>query len=144
MAFKTRKIESNSFATPQEMFQDNKLKSIKGILDYQSQMLDHYLTTLDGPTVVNKNVAFELPTGSGKTLVGLLVAEFHRRKYGRHCLFLCPTNQLVSQVCEQAWSQYGIEVIPFIGRQADYEVSSKAKYRLAQATGITTYSSFLQ
>lgn len=142
MAFKTRKIESNSFATPQEMFQDNKLKSIKGILDYQSQMLDHYLTTVDGPTVVNKNVAFELPTGSGKTLVGLLVAEFHRRKYGRHCLFLCPTNQLVSQVCDQAWSQYGIEVIPFIGRQADYEVSSKAKYRLAQATGITTYSSF--
>ena len=142
MAFKTRKIESNNFLTPQEMFQDNKLKSIKGILDYQSQMLDNYLTTLNDSVIINKNVAFELPTGSGKTLVGLLIAEFHRRIYNRKCLFLCPTNQLVSQVCEQARSQYGIDVIPFTGRQANYEVSFKTKYRLAQAIGITTYSSF--
>lgn len=142
MAFKIRKVESNNFLTPQEMFQDNKLKSIRGILDYQSQILDHYLSTLKGSTIINKNVAFELPTGSGKTLVGLLIAEFHRRKYNRKCLFLCPTNQLVSQVCEQARSQYGIDVIPFTGRQANYEVSSKTKYRLAQAIGVTTYSSF--
>lgn len=142
MAFKTRKSESNDFSTPQEMFQDNKLKSIKGILDYQSQMLDHYLTTLNGSAVVNKNVAFELPTGSGKTLVGILIAEFHRRKYNRKCLFLCPTNQLVSQVCEQARNQYGIEAIPFIGRQAEYDISAKSKYMLGQAIGVTTYSSF--
>ena len=142
MAFKTRKSESNEFSTPQEMFQDNKLKSIKGILDYQAQMLDHYLTTLNGSAVVNKNVAFELPTGSGKTLVGILIAEFHRRKHTRKCLFLCPTNQLVSQVCEQARNQYGIEAMPFIGRQVEYDVSAKTKYILGQAIGVTTYSSF--
>lgn len=142
MAFKIRKAETNNFSTPQEMFQDNKFKSIKGILDYQSQMLNHYLSTINGSTITCKNVAFELPTGSGKTLVGLLIAEFHRRKYNRKCLFLCPTNQLVSQVCEQARIQYGIDVIPFAGRQINYEVSSKTKYRLAQAIGVTTYSSF--
>lgn len=142
MAFKVRKAESNNFSTPQEMFQDNKFKSIKGILDYQSQVLHHYLSTLSGSAITSKNVAFELPTGSGKTLVGLLIAEFHRRKYNRKCLFLCPTNQLVSQVCEQAQSQYGIDVIPFTGHQINYEVSSKTKYRLAQAIGVTTYSSF--
>ncbi len=142
MAFKVRKAESNNFSTPQEMFQDNKFKSIKGILDYQSQVLHHYLSTLNGSAITSKNVAFELPTGSGKTLVGLLIAEFHRRKYNRKCLFLCPTNQLVSQVCEQAQSQYGIDVIPFTGHQINYEVSSKTKYRLAQAIGVTTYSSF--
>lgn len=142
MAFKTHKSEANNYATPQEMFQDNKLKSIKGILDYQSQMLDHYLTTINGSAIVNKNVAFELPTGSGKTLVGILIGEFHRRKYNRKCLFLCPTNQLVSQVCEQSRKQYGIEAIPFIGKQAEYNISDKSKYILGQAIGVTTYSSF--
>lgn len=142
MAFKVRKMEANDFSTPQEMFQDNKLKSIKGILDYQSQILDHYLTSLNGTQIADKNVAFELPTGSGKTLVGILIAEFHRRKFNRKCLFLCPTNQLVSQVCEQANNSYGIEAIPFIGKQADYDISAKTKYTLRQAIGVTTYSSF--
>lgn len=142
MAFKTKKIETNDFSTPQEMFQDNKLKTIKGILDYQSQMLDNYLKTISGNTIVNKNVALELPTGSGKTLVGLLIGEFHRRKYKRKCLFLCPTNQLVSQVCQQAREQYGIDAIPFIGKQADYAVRNKSKYMLTEAIGVTTYSSF--
>jgi len=77
MAFKTRKNDSYDFSTPQEMFQDNKLKVIRGILDYQSQMLENYLSTINNSTIINKNVAFELPTGSGKTLVGILIAEFH-------------------------------------------------------------------
>lgn len=111
-------------------------------MDYQSQILDHYLTTLNGSGIINKNVAFELPTGSGKTLVGILIAEFHRRKYSRKCLFLCTTKQLVSQVCEQARNQYGIEAIPFIGRQAEYSIANKSKYMLGQAIGVTTYSSF--
>lgn len=142
MAFKTHKSETNNFASPQEMFQDNKLKSIKGILDYQSQIINHYLETIDGTKVINKNVAFELPTGSGKTLVGMLIAEFHRRKYGRKCLFLCPTKQLVSQVCSQCKNQYGIDALPFIGKQAEYSAGSKTKYILAQAVGVTTYSAF--
>ena len=77
MAFKTRKNDSYDFSTPQEMFQDNKLKVIRGILDYQSQMLENYLSTINNSTIINKNVAFELPTGSWKTLVGILIAEFH-------------------------------------------------------------------
>lgn len=142
MAFKTKKTESCDFMTPQEMFQDNKLKSIKGILDYQSQTLDNYLKTIDGSSIKNKNVAFELPTGSGKTLVGILIAEFHRRKYKRKCLFLCPTKQLVSQVCDQARDQYGIDALPFMGKQADYNIGSKTQYITGQTIGVTTYSSF--
>lgn len=142
MAFRTRKSTSVSFATPQEMFQDNKLKKIKGILDYQSKMIDQYLTTIENERIKNKNVAFELPTGSGKTLVGILIAEFHRRKHHRRCLYLCPTNQLVSQVCAQAKDQYGIHAIPFIGRQAEYDTTDKTAYNLCDAIGVTTYSSF--
>lgn len=142
MAFKTPRREVKDFSSPQEMFQDNKLKTIKGILDYQSQMLDNYLETIDKSIIKNKNVALEMPTGSGKTLVGALIAEFHRRKYGRQCLFLCPTNQLVDQVCKQCCQQYGINAIPFTGPQSSYAANDKSKYSLGQAIGVTTYSSF--
>ena len=83
MAFKITHSDNTEFSTPQEMFQDNKSKTIKGILDYQSEMLTNYLKTLDGEIIKNKNVAFEMPTGSGKTLVGILIAEFHRRLANR-------------------------------------------------------------
>jgi len=119
------------------MYQDNKLKKIMGPLDYQSAMLDAYMQQID-----SKNVALELPTGSGKTLVGLLIAEYRRRKYKEKVLFLCPTNQLVHQVEEQAEEKYGINVISFCGKQKEYEPSEKSKFLLAEAVGITSYSAF--
>jgi superfamily II DNA or RNA helicase len=48
------------------------------------------------------DVALHLPTGSGKTLVGLLIAEWLRRKNHERVVYLCPTRQLVNQVAEQA------------------------------------------
>ena len=60
---------------------NNKMKNIMGLIDYQSKMIDNYLHTIrnDG-SIIDKHVAFELPTGSGKTLIGLLIGEFHRRE----------------------------------------------------------------
>jgi len=142
MAFKITHSDNTEFSTPQEMFQDNKSKTIKGILDYQSEMLTNYLKTLDGEIIKNKNVAFEMPTGSGKTLVGILIAEFHRRKYNRRALFLCPTRQLVIQVCEQAKNQYGIDAIPFIGPHSEFSTSDLTRFMTKKSIGVTTYSSF--
>lgn len=127
MAFKIIKTEGSNFSTPQEMFQDNKMKNIIGLIDYQSKMIDNYMSTIQENGIINdKHVAFELPTGSGKTLIGLLICEFHRRKYHHKALFLCPTNQLVAQVCRQAKEQYGIEAIAFIGKQSEYTPSDKS------------------
>lgn len=143
MAFKTTKSENTSFTTPQEMFQDNKMKSIMGLMDYQSKTIDNYMDTVQrNGNIINKHVAFELPTGSGKTLIGLLIAEFHRRKYRRKALFLCTTNQLVAQVCYQAKQQYGIDAIAFCGSQSEYSVSDRSAYMLSKKIGVTTYSSF--
>ena len=143
MAFKFGKTESVNFSTPQEMFQDNKMKNIIGLIDYQSKMIDNYMETIDKDgTINNKHVAFELPTGSGKTLIGLLIGEYHRRKFNRKALFLCPTKQLVVQVCQQAKDNYGIDAIPFEGKQADYSPSDKSDYILGRKLGVTTYSSF--
>lgn len=137
MAFKIRKIEEFQYSSPQEMYQDNKLKKIMGPLDYQSAMIDAYMKHEN-----SKTIALELPTGSGKTLVGLLIGEYRRRKYNEKVLFLCPTKQLVNQVVEQAKVKYGIDIIGFCGQFKEYSASDKSKFLSAQCIGVTTYSSF--
>lgn len=137
MAFKTRKKEEFSYSSPQEMYQDNKFKKIMGPLDYQAAMLNLYNENAD-----KKTVALELPTGSGKTLVGLLIGEYRRRKNKEKVLFLCPTNQLVYQVVEQANSKYGLRAIAFCGKQKDYLPKDKSCFLMGEAIGVTTYSSF--
>ena len=137
MAFKIRKREVFSYSSPQDMYQDNKLKKIMGPLDYQTAMLDLYIKNME-----KRTVALELPTGSGKTLVGLLIGEYRRRKNKEKILFLCPTNQLVHQVVEQANLKYGLKAIAFCGKQKDYSPKDKSSFLMSEALGVTTYSSF--
>lgn len=48
-----------------------------------------------------KDVVIKLSTGSGKTIVGLVYAEYMRRRYpGEPVLYLVPTWQLIAQVQE--------------------------------------------
>lgn len=53
------------------------------------------------------DVAIELPTGAGKTLVGGLIGEYRRRAHGERVVYLCPTRQLAKQTAEKL-TQYGI------------------------------------
>ncbi len=137
MAFKTRKSEEFSYSSPQEMYQDNKYKKIMGPLDYQALMLDLYIKNYN-----NKTVALELPTGSGKTLVGLLIGEYRRKKNKEKILFLCPTNQLVHQVVNEANNKYGLKAIAFCGKQRNYSPKDKSNFLMANVIAVTTYSSF--
>jgi hypothetical protein len=137
MAFRTTKQEIFPYTSPQEMYQDNKNKKIMGLLDYQAAMLEKYIENND-----KKILAMELPTGSGKTLVGLLIGEFRRRKNKEKIVYLCPTNQLVNQVVTHANEKYGLKAIAFCGRQRDYVPNEKTDFSLAKAIGVTTYSSF--
>lgn len=43
MQFVTRKRDIVNFSSPQEMYDDYKNRSINGIQDYQSKMLDLYM-----------------------------------------------------------------------------------------------------
>jgi Rad3-related DNA helicase len=137
MAFKITKQENFSYASPQEMYQDNKLKKIMGLLDYQAAMLEKYIEKYD-----RKILAMELPTGSGKTLVGLLIGEFRRLKNKEKIVYLCPTNQLVNQVVSHANEKYGLKATAFCGKQKEYNPKDKSSYMLANTIAVTTYSSF--
>ncbi|WP_404404695.1 DEAD/DEAH box helicase family protein [Jeotgalibacillus malaysiensis] len=137
MAFRLNKVDSANFDSPIEMYNDYKKKKIMGLLDYQSAMIESYMK--DG--FKKSDVALELPTGSGKTLIGLLIAEYRRRKNKEKVVFVCPNNQLVNQVVDMANNQYEIKATAFTGKRRDYDPNSVSKYTTAQTIAVTNYSS---
>lgn len=137
MAFK--KIQPPALVpdSPDKLFLDLPRRRIPDVLPHQREIMRLYATeALDKP-----DVALQLPTGSGKTLVGLLIAEWRRRKNQERIVYLCPTRQLVNQVVEQAEEKYGLTVLGFTGGARHYEPTAKSGYRNADRVGITTYSS---
>lgn len=118
------------------LFLDLRTRKYPGLLTHQGDVLREYRTK----AVDDLDVAFQLPTGSGKTLVGLLIGEWRRRKFDERVVYLCPTNQLVNQVAEQARRKYGLKVNAFTGKRADYDPAAKAEYLSAESIAVTSYS----
>jgi hypothetical protein len=110
-------------------------QAFKYLWKHQGQVLADYETA----HLSTKDVALELPTGSGKTLVGLLLGEFRRRRDAWRCAYLCPTKQLCFQVANQA-EKYGIECQVLTGKQAQWSNAAFSKYERAKSIAITTYS----
>ena len=137
MAFKTLQPKSLAPDSPEKLFLELPRRRIPDVLPHQQETMRAYASeAVDLP-----DVALQLPTGSGKTLVGLLIAEWRRRKNGERVVYLCPTRQLVNQVVEQAEEKYGLTVQAFTGSAATYETSTKAAYRSGDRIAVTTYSS---
>lgn len=137
MAFTKISQKSSAPESPDLLFRELTRRKFPDVLPHQQDMMKRY----SYEAVNERDVALQLPTGSGKTLVGLLIAEWRRRKFKERVVYLCPTRQLVYQAVEQAEQKYGLSVVGFTGSQRDYSPSEKAKYRQADAVAITTYSS---
>lgn len=136
MAFKKNRISKTTIETPEALLHDLRAKKIKAPFSHQADMWRRYLEdALD-----KSDVALQLPTGSGKTLVGLILAEWRRQKFNEKVIYLCPTNQLVHQVAEQAENQYGLKVAKFVGSIKNYPISIKTDYESADKIAITSYS----
>jgi hypothetical protein len=61
----------------------------------------------------NRDHIVKLPTGGGKSLVGLLIAQSSLNELKLPALYAVPTRQLVKQVCEEA-ARFGIAAEPYI------------------------------
>jgi replicative superfamily II helicase len=136
MAFKTTKGATGSLESPEAMYNDVRPRKIKGLISHQADVLRDYLReAVDEP-----DVALQLPTGSGKTLVGLVLAEWRRRRFEERVVYVCPTRQLVNQVAQKANDEYGIRVHAFTGKQRDYDPAAKGEWITGQAVAVTTYN----
>lgn len=137
MAFKKNTTQLSAPDTPDALFQTLTRRKLPDVLTHQRDMLRAY-----GQQMVNeRDVALQLPTGSGKTLVGLLIAEWRRRKFKERVVYLCPTRQLVNQTVDQARNKYGIDAVGFTASKHEYSPADKSDYTTGAAVAVTTYSS---
>lgn len=125
-----------TYSNPEEMFYAlSSRSSTHGYLrgpqqDVLREYAEKYLRETD--------VAFELPTGTGKTAVGLLIAEWQRLT-GKKAAYLCLTNQLAGQVLVEA-QRLGISCADLRGTRESRIASEEGRYRTGEAVAVTTYS----
>jgi len=119
---------------PEALFRDLRKRTVPGLLSHQADVLRSYLTA----HTQYADIALRLPTGSGKTLVGLFIAEWRRRRYDERVVYLCPTRQLVNQVAQQASTKYGIDLHAFTGSRANYDARASADWRLPRRSNRTS------
>nr|WP_129591168.1 DEAD/DEAH box helicase [Dietzia sp. oral taxon 368] len=86
------------------------------------------------------DLALELPTGTGKTLPGLLIGEWVRREDEGPVIYATPTKQLARQVAATA-AREGVPAALLIGTARDWAPADEAFVEGGEAIGITTYSS---
>jgi hypothetical protein len=136
MAFKSAKSAGPVPNDPEALLRDLKGRKIAGLLAHQADMVRAYLAQ----ALNESDVALQLPTGSGKTLIGLLIGEWRRRKFGERVLYLCPTIQLVHQVVEQARTKYGMDLTEFVGQKRGFASQDVTAYVQADTLAVATYS----
>lgn len=135
--FKTDFAKTSGPSDPETLFHNlrGRAPEIKHLWSHQADLLrEYHKNWLDA-----RDVAIELPTGSGKTLVGLLIGEWRRQALGDRVAYLCPTRQLARQVGAQALD-YGIQAHVLIGKQRDYPPKEFSAYQSSRAIAVTTYS----
>lgn len=140
MAFqgKTKRIQQQ-FPSPEELYLSGTLPrtnaAVDGLWLHQGDVIrayaEHHHKTPD--------LALELPTGSGKTIPGLLIAEWVRRRSEGPVIYATPTKQLAWQVLATARRE-GVPSHLLIGRHKSWDIAEESAVEGAEAIGITTYS----
>lgn len=140
MAFqgKTRRAQQQ-FPSPEELYLSGTLprttKAVDGLWLHQGDVIrayaEHHQDTQD--------LALELPTGSGKTLPGLLIAEWVRRKNEGPVIYATPTTQLARQVLATAQRE-GVPGVLLIGSHRYWSTAEESAVEGGESVGITTYS----
>ena len=137
MAFKGTTTEGPAPANPEDLYIDlpRRRGAVPGLWSHQVDLLRLYMEEHQN----TPDLAMELPTGTGKTLTGLLLAEWVRRHTGKRVLYACPTKQLVKQVQLTA-DREGIKAVTLMGRHQDWRMADQAAFEAADKVAIVTYS----
>jgi hypothetical protein len=136
MGFKKINPLSAVSESPEKLFYDLAQRKIGNLHDVQADVLRDYHKLPSNCA----DVAIEMDTGAGKTLVGLLIAEWRRRLRKEPVVYLCPTKQLVNQVVEMATAKFGIKARAFLGSNQNYDPNGKNEYLAASTVAVCTYS----
>ena len=124
-------------ASPEALYRDlpRRPDAVPGLWLHQGDLLRAYAADhLNSP-----DLALELPTGTGKTLPGLLMADWVRRVRAARVVYACPTVQLARQVAEMA-EREGVPAVVLVRSHHYWPVADQARYEAAEAVAIVTYS----
>jgi Rad3-related DNA helicase len=136
MAFKKNTFKATAAPNPAAHFKTLTKRAHPDVMPHQKDMLEAYANAYEQ----SSDVALQLPTGSGKTLVGLLIADWRRIKNNERVVYLCPTKQLVRQTVQQANENYGLEVVDLSGPKREFSPPDRAAYKTGDKVAVTTYS----
>ncbi|AQX14517.1 MULTISPECIES: DEAD/DEAH box helicase [Tessaracoccus] len=141
MAFQGKtKRAAQQFPSPEELYLNGTLprttEAVPSLWLHQGDVIRAYAESHQKTS----DLALELPTGTGKTLPGLLIGEWVRRKAEGPVIYATPTKQLARQVAGTAQRE-GIPVGVLVGRARDWDPIDEASVEGGEAIGITTYSS---
>ena len=134
--FKPIRPAAHAYTTPEELFY--KLSGRQSTHGYLRGPQQDVLREYADKHAHISDVAFELPTGTGKTAVGLLIAEW-KRLSGNKVAYLSLTNQLAGQVLEEA-KRLGISAADLRGTKDTRSSLEEGRYRTGDAIAVTTYS----
>ncbi|MES0492052.1 MAG: DEAD/DEAH box helicase family protein [Leptospirales bacterium] len=137
MSFIIKKKNKDNYASPIELINDLSGRKVSGPWHIQGQVLTQYTDSHTG----SKNLSIEMPTGTGKTLVAMLIAEWRRVSYKEKILYLCPTRQLANQTYNESIDKYGIKPVLFTGKKKNYDAKDVFGYTSNQNIAISTYNS---
>jgi len=135
MAFITSGTTPSPAANPEALFRDlpRLPHGPKHLWAHQADILRDYLNHRSDP-----DLAIELPTGAGKTLVGMLIGEWRRRTLNERVVYLCPTLQLARQAVADARAA-GISVVDLTGSNWNWDNNDRLAYTQGQAIAVAHY-----
>lgn len=136
MPFVKPSQSTTAASTPAEMYRDlpPRPDAVPGLWAHQSEMLSAFAELTNKP-----DVALELPTGTGKTLTGVVIAEWTRLSRRARVVYACPTQQLAMQVVGAA-NRESIRTSLLIGPHAKWPAAAETAYDSAAQIAVTTYS----
>src|SRR6266542_1689103 len=108
-------------------------QKFKTFREGQAPVLASYATSFQD----KGDVAIELPTGGGKTLLALLIAEAWRRDAKRAAIL--SANKTLARQMKREADALGIPAVMLEGRGSDIPAADRRSYQRRQSVAIMNY-----